>query len=177
MGVRIRDQASLPAAAGLRSTRAGCWILSLLLFYLMMTAVVFAGSRQLPLRSINYMSFYTKQEFDERFPGKVITDKHPSDEGYYVVYQHENLLYYFGPDMYESIAEIYKEELDRVVEIVKGKRESLKTAKTYILKLPRDKASAPSASESTSEETAKSGAPKPPEPESWWSRLFRKIGF
>ena len=143
---------------------------TLLLIFFFICTSAFAESRQLPLRSINYLSYYDKGEFDERFPGTPITGNQPSEKGHYLVYEHESLIYYFGPDKSKSIVTLYKRELDRIVGLVKDKRESLKTAKTYLVKLPRDEVGAQSpeskAAEATSENTAK------PKPKPWWKRLF-----
>ena len=155
--------------------------LSLLFTFLLICTSAHAQSRQLPLRSINYMSYFNKAEFDERFPGKPIKDKQPTEKGYYVVYHHESLVYYFGPDELKVIAEMYKRELDRVVGVVKGKRESLMSAKTYIVKLPADAAHAPSLEKDKNSDNEKSeewnekaerGEAAKPKPVPWWKRLF-----
>ena len=169
---------------------------SALLAFLSLCTAALADSRQLPMRSINYMSYFNKAEFDERFPGKPIRGKTPTEVGYYVVYEHESLVYYFGPDEIKTIADMYKRELDRVVGIVKEKREILKTAKTYIVKLPTDEATIPPAESERAANEAKENeeppeknteeerkvqpkstpAPKP-KPEPWWKRMFRWFGM
>lgn len=152
--------------------------------------VVNAQSRILPTNAISYTGYVGKQEFDTLFPGERIkANETPSDPGYYVVYQHENLVYFFGPEPTFFAAELYKDDLDLIVEEVQVKRAHLKSAKTSVQKFPQD-SNAKTAEQNESEGPNEHGTQKPespeknkgtsstpPQPKSWWQRLFDIFKF
>ena len=154
-----------------------------------------AGSRILPTRAISYTRYLNKADFDQMFPGTPIEPgKTPQAAGFYVVYHHESLIYYFGPEPKEWAAELYLKDLEEVVAIVTVKRPELKSAHTYIQKFPQDIAASGStangspsskdSSESSSEQKESSPSPSstpappsPPQPEPWWKKLLGVFGW
>lgn len=96
-----------------------------------------ALNRLLPLESILYIGLMEKKEFEQLYPGSDFD--HPSSflsDGFYLVYEHEALKYFFGPSDDQFTCDRYKEKLDKVVQAVQEKRHSLNSAKTYILRVP-----------------------------------------
>jgi hypothetical protein len=89
------------------------------------------------------------------------------DSGWYVIYEHEQLNYYFGPILLESTGKDYLEQLTETVEAAVQQRP---TIADYRLELSFEPSAAPSASEgSESERESESGygSPPPPAPSIW----------
>lgn len=152
----------------------------LLIALLLVPLLAYSQRKEMPLDSLNYIQFMKKADFDKRFPGKLLQGESlPEQEGFYIVYEHESLAYYFGPAEHRSVAEIYKAELDKVVAEVQGMREQLKSAKTYILKLPEEQTTDSSQPQTEKQETlpAPTPQPEPEQDEPWWTKLFRALGF
>jgi hypothetical protein len=143
-------------------------------------STIFAYSKMLPINSINYIAYFSKAEFDELYPGvKLGKGKQLDETVYYVAYQHENLTYYFGPEVDLTAAEIYKVELDKTVRIVQGKRSTLLTAKTWIVKpsIQSQNNSSPNMPK-LEEERKRSQTPAYTVPiEPWWQKVFRIFGL
>lgn len=74
------------------------------------------GIRVIDESAISYMEFLTKKEFDQRFPGQIKSDPADLVSGWYVIYTHENLNYYFGPILLESTGQDYLMQLTRIVD-------------------------------------------------------------
>jgi hypothetical protein len=103
-----------------------------------------ALNRLLPLESILYIGLMEKKEFEQLYPGSDF--EQPSvflSDGFYLVYEHEALKYFFGPSEDQFTCDRYKEKLDEVVDAVQKKRQSLNSAKTYILKFPDEQIELP----------------------------------
>ena len=114
--------------------------------------------------SIPYLGFLSKAEFDQRFPGEMQSGPADLDSGWYVIYEHEQLNYYFGPILLESTGKDYLEQLTETVEAAVQQRPSITE---YRLELSFEPSAAPSASEdseSESESESGSGSPPPPPP-------------
>lgn len=142
-----------------------------------------ASSRILPTRAINYTRYLNKQDFDSMFPGTVLKPgETPQASGYYVVYQHENLIYYFGPETSEIAAELYLEDLDKVVGMVQSKRATLQSAITDIQKFPRD-ITPPQTNASNNSHPDHPNVPNNPSrqpsepPTPWWEKVLKIFGF
>jgi len=150
---------------------------------------IYAARRILPTKAINYTRYLHKQAFDDMFPGTPLQPgATPQAAGYYVVYQHEHLTYYFGPEKSEIAAELYLEDLDKVVDIVKSKRARLQSATTSIEAFPQplsrpqtEQNPAPSSAEknnppATSPRPSQPN-PSPDAPEPWWKKVLKVFGF
>ena len=56
------------------------------------------GIRVMDEAAIAYTEFLSRAAFDQRFPGEIKSDLADLESGWYVIYEHKNLNYYFGPD-------------------------------------------------------------------------------
>lgn len=79
-------------------------------------AQTFDGLRVIDESAIAYMEFLSRADFDQRFPGQIKTKRADLDPGWYVIYIHENLNYYFGPILLESIGQDYLTQLTQIVD-------------------------------------------------------------
>lgn len=149
---------------------------------LVFPALLNAQAKQIPLDALNYIHFLKKADFDARFPGVALAaNTRPTSEGYYIVYTHESLTYYFGPTEDTIIAEVYKQELDRIVAEVQSMRSHLDSARTYLIQIPEER-STPSEKtntppEQSTEEPTSSPQQEQEDSQPWWKRLFRALGF
>jgi len=128
--------------------------------------------------AIPFLSFLSKADFDQRYPGEMLDDPARLDTGWYVIYQHEALNYYFGPILLESTGEDYLAKLTETVEAAVAQRPSIQD---YRLELSYEP-SAPSAGSSSAKPPAEPSIPNPlpPQPEpkpSIWSFFKRIFGF
>ena len=80
------------------------------------------GYRVIDESAIPYMEFLPKADFDQRFPGQIKSNLAELDNGWYVIYAHEQLNYYFGPILLESIGQDYLMQLTQIVEAAVGQR-------------------------------------------------------
>ena len=83
-----------------------------------------------PIRVINeaaipFAGFLSKVDFDQRYPGDLFDDSAKIDTGWYVIYEHESLNYYFGPILLESIGKDYLDQLSEIVEVAVMQRPSI----------------------------------------------------
>ncbi len=152
-----------------------------------------AETRIYPLKSINYLRFLDKKEFEEKFVGESLAGgSSPQTKGFFIRYSHESLTYYFGPEASKLTAEIYREELDAIWKEAVSKREHLNTARIEVVEAPFQ--TEPSKAQ---EESAKNQPPPPkqnnekektespsspttpssPPQKSWWESLFGWMGF
>lgn len=83
--------------------------------FLLSSLITHAQLRVIEEEAIPFTGFLSKAKFDERYPGKEVSDVSQLDSGWYVVYQHESLSYYFGPILLESTGEDYLAQLEAVV--------------------------------------------------------------
>ena len=127
-----------------------------------------APLRVIEASAIPYARFLAKADFDQRFPGELKPAAAALDSGWYVIYQHQGLNYYFGPILLESTGKDYLAQLRTTVEAAVAQRPSIRD---YRLAL-RYEPAAPS-----SDQSPASAAPAPPEPRSglwgWIKRVFR----
>ena len=122
--------------------------------------------------AISYTGFLSKARFDQRFPGQIKSGPAELDSGWYVIYEHESLSYYFGPILLESTGQDYLKQLTQAVDAAVQQRPSITD---YRLELSYE----PSISESESEsEKSGNGSPLPPPPPSnFWSIVRSVFGF
>jgi len=76
--------------------------------------------------AIPFTGFLSKAEFDKRYPGESVADPSKLDPGWYVIYEHNKLNYYFGPILLESTGQDYLVELEGIVEAAAAQRECIK---------------------------------------------------
>jgi len=134
-----------------------------------------------PLRVIDesaipYMGFLSKADFDQRFPGERIDDPSKLDTGWYVIYEHETLNYYFGPMLLESTGEDYLGQLTETVEAAVAQRPSIQG---YRLELSFEPLVSGSSSPAPPSEPS-TPSPLPPQPEpkpSLWGLIKKIFGF
>ena len=167
------------------STNPTTYALTIILLQVILANLIHANSRILPTRAINYTRYLSKQDFDSIFPGTILqSGKTPQEPGYYVVYQHEKIIYYFGPESSEIAAELYLEDLDNVVDLVKTKRASLQSAKIDIQKFPKDLSTPkptspqdPDLNQTENPMNIPSPSQSPELPTPWWQKVLQLIGF
>ncbi|WPJ96032.1 hypothetical protein SH580_21695 [Coraliomargarita algicola] len=140
------------------------------------TAVRAEPLRVLEETAIPYMSFLSKADFDQRYPGELVEDPAKLDAGWYVIYQHESLNYYYGPILLQSIGEDYLSQLRETVEAAVAQRPSIQD---YRLELSYEPSLAP-ADRPSDETPAEASIPNVPQtqPDSgFWGFVKRIFGF
>jgi hypothetical protein len=96
------------------------------LFPLSLLAQPGDGIRVIDEFAIPYMEFLPKADFDQRFPGQIKSDLADLDNGWYVIYVHEQLNYYFGPILLESTGQDYLAQLTEIVEAAVEQRPDIR---------------------------------------------------
>jgi len=86
----------------------------------------YEGIRVIDESAISYMKFLSKVEFDQRFPGQIKSERADLENGWYVIYIHENLNYHFGPMLLESIGQDYLSQLKKMVDAAVEQRPDIK---------------------------------------------------
>ena len=134
------------------------------------------GVRVIEKTAIPYTKFLSKADFDKRFTGEIVTDLSKLNTGWYVIYEHESLSYYFGPILLESIGEDYLAQLEETV----GEAVALRpTIEGYRLELSYEPSASSSSFDSSSSEPPSGPStpnPIPPQP-SFWSFVKKIFGF
>jgi hypothetical protein len=134
--------------------------------------------RVLEEAAIPYMSFLSKADFDQRYPGELIEDVSTLDAGWYIIYQHELLNYYFGPILLESIAEDYLVQLTEIVEAAVEQRPSIQDYRLELSYEPSLSDSERSSDASSVESLPATLPPQEPEPEpGFWGFVKKIFGF
>ncbi|MDP4878949.1 MAG: hypothetical protein NWR36_03600 [Opitutales bacterium] len=130
--------------------------------------------------AIPFTRFLSKADFDQRYPGAILDDPSKLDTGWYVIYEHESLSYYFGPILLESTGQDYFEQLKATVGEAVDQRP---TIEGYRLELSFEpKASSSSSTATTNppaEESSESGysTPQPAPKPSIFEVIKRWFGF
>lgn len=146
---------------------------------LILSGIVLLGApvRVLDESAIPYLSFLSKADFDLRYPGEMLDDPAQLDIGWYVIYEHEALNYYFGPILLESIGEDYLGQLTETVTAAVAQRPSIQD---YRLELSYEP-SALSSDSSSVEPPLEPSTPNPLPPQSpqssFWGKVKRFFGF
>jgi hypothetical protein len=132
------------------------------------------GIRVIEAGAIPYTNFLSKAAFDKRFAGEMRADLSTLDSGWYVIYEHEMLSYYFGPILLESTGEDYFSKLKLSVEAAVAQRPSIQD---YRLELSYEPSTPPS-NPAAEEPAGDLGAPPPAPPTpSIWGFIKRLFGF
>ncbi len=105
----------------------------------MAAAVLFAhaasavsGGRVLPVEAIDASATMRAADFHEAFPGVKASPEVLGVPGYFVVYEHENLRYYFGPVNGFGEARVWEDRLLAIREEVVAQRPALATSRVYL---------------------------------------------
>jgi hypothetical protein len=127
--------------------------------------------------AISYTGFLSKARFDQRFPGQIKAGTADLYSGWYVIYKHESLSYYFGPILLESTGQDYLEQLTQTVEAAVQQRPSITDYRLELSFEPSTSAGEGSESESSESEDSERGydSPPPPQPPSNIWSLMRSI--
>lgn len=150
-------------------------LLSVLLLPLAASAV-----RVIEAGAIPFTAFLAKADFDQRYPGKEVEDLSTLEPGWYVIYEHEALSYYFGPVLLESTGQDY---LAQLTETVEGAVALRPTIQDYRLELSYEPSQSSTSSGSannppnTQNPRAGSGSPQPAPQPSIWDFFRRLFGF
>gem|GEM_PF-526375 len=139
-------------------------------------AQVASGIRVIEEEAIPFTSFLSKADFDQRYPGEILSDAAALDPGWYVIYEHESLSYYFGPILLESTGKDYYQQLKLTVSEAVDQRPTIKDYRlelSYEPQAPAANTPSTDASE-VSDPAGGIGAPPPPKPSifSFFKRLF-----
>lgn len=148
-------------------------------------ASVFPGSLSAaPLRVIDetaipFAAFLPKPDFDQRYPGETVNEVGDLESGWYVIYEHASLNYYFGPILLESIGQDYLDQLTETVEAAVAQRPSIQDYRLELSYEPSEAAASDSAeSAPPSEESSSNPIPPQPQPKpSFWGLIKRVFGF
>lgn len=130
--------------------------------------------------AIPFTDFLSKADFDQRYAGEEVTDLSELEPGWYVIYEHESLSYYFGPVLLESTGQDYLEQLTETVESAVAQRPSIQD---YRLELSYEPSQSSGSSGSTADDPSSgnpssgTGSPQPPPEPSIWGFFKRLFGF
>lgn len=134
-----------------------------------------SGIRVIEEGAISYMRFLSKADFDQRFPGENKVDAQALDSGWYVIYEHQSLIYYFGPMLLESTGKDYLSKLQGTVESAVAQRPGITD---YRLELSYEPSVVSTAPNQQAEGSANgSGTPPPEPPPSMWTFFRRMFGL
>jgi hypothetical protein len=145
----------------------GCFVTSGLL------AQSAPGIRVIEAGAIPYTNFLSKAAFDKRFAGEMKSGPSQLDSGWYVIYEHEMLSYYFGPILLQSTGEDYFSKLKLSVEAAVDQRPSIQD---YRLELSYEP-STPSSNEPAVEPPVPYSAPPTQPPSGIWGFFKRLFGM
>lgn len=151
----------------------------LLLPGLALSPLQLPAARVIEAGAIPFTAFLSKADFDQRYPGKELADLSQLEPGWYVIYAHESLSYYFGPVLLESTGQDYLAQLTQTVEKAVAQRP---TIQDYRLELSYEPShsSAPAdaaAPDSRTRDPGTGAAGPPPPPPSIWTFFRRLFGF
>lgn len=164
-----RAERRMPQAFGYR--QALCSLLLLALSPLALSAV-----RVIEAGAIPFTAFLSKADFDQRYPGKEVTELSQLKPGWYVIYQHESLSYYFGPVLLESAGQDYLAQLTSSVEDAVAQRPSIQDYRLELSYEPSQQ-NTPTGGASSSDPSGGYGSPPPPPKPSIWNFFRRLFGF
>jgi hypothetical protein len=124
--------------------------------------------------AIPFAGFLANVDFDQRYPGELFDDPAKLDAGWYVIYEHESLNYYFGPILLESIGKDYLDQLSETVEAAVTQRPSIQN---YRLELSYEPSASTYESKSTEPSTQNPLPPQTPPKPSFWSFVKKVFGY
>ncbi len=143
----------------MKFTYMGCLLVGILLM-LCSASIVFARPsilRVIEEEAIPFTGFLLKEVFDQDYPGKIVKSNLQLDRGWYVIYQHESLNYYFGPILLRSTGEDYLEQLRGIVEEAVARRPDIRN---YRLELSYEPSVSNTPVEADPESSSPSGLPQ-----------------
>lgn len=150
-----------------------CFLVLLLPLTASATSVIEAGA-------IPFTAFLSKADFDQRYPGKEVSDLSKLEPGWYVIYEHESLSYYFGPVLLESTGQDYLSQLTETVDAAVAQRPSIQNYRLELSYEP-SQSSSPSGSSGSDASSGNpiggSGTPQPAPKPSVWDFFRRLFGF
>lgn len=133
------------------------------------------GIRVIEEGAISYMRFLSKVDFDQRFPGKNMSGPEALDSGWYVIYEHESLNYYFGPMLLESTGKDYLSKLEETVDAAVAQRPSITDYRLELSYEPSVVSSDPN--QQANEPASGYGTPPPESKPSIWTFIRRLFGL
>ncbi len=110
-----------------------CWLL-----FLFLALNTRGKTLVLPIESITDSGQMSAKEFSIKNPGIDITGSIPDTEGYYIMYEHVNLIYYFGPTNNKNTADIKINELRKILSDATETRSVLKESKIELINFSYD---------------------------------------
>ena len=131
--------------------------------------------------AIPFAAFLSKADFDQRYPGRMVTDPSQLSAGWYVIYEHEALNYYFGPILLQSTGKDYLEQLKGIVGEAVAQRPAIENYRLELSYEPSVPASGAtgsgSATSPNSSGNAGSGTPQPSQSWSFFDFFRRLFGL
>ena len=154
-----------------------------LLVAALLLSLTSVGAQPLALRVIDeeaipFAGFLSKVEFDQRYPGKIVAEPAELDGGWYVIYEHETLNYYFGPILLRSTGEDYFAQLGEIVEAAVAQRPGINGYRLELSYEPSRTWSSPATEGAASSESSTSAPiPQVQPPSQNWGVLdfFRRL--
>jgi hypothetical protein len=149
-----------------------------LLLTILTAKVALGQHRVIEEAAIPFTGFLSKADFDQRYPGEMITDLSELSPGWYVIYEHESLSYYFGPILLQATGEDYLGQLTETVEAAVAQRPSIEDYRLDLSYEPSQPASPSQSQENSSADSSGgSGSPRPESKPGLWGFLRRLFGF
>ena len=145
-----------------------------LLFFILPALLQARPIRVIDEAAIPFTGFLSKLDFDQHYPGDLFDDSAKIDTGWYVIYEHESLNYYFGPILLESIGKDYLDQLSEIVDVAVMQRPSIQD---YRLELSYEPNASSFESKSTEPSTQDPLPPQAPSKPSFWSFVKKLFGY
>jgi hypothetical protein len=136
-----------------------------------------APLRVIEATAIPFTAFLSAEEFDQRYPGEERAQASELDSGWYVIYSHESINYYFGPILLESTGRDYLAELESIVADAVAQRPSIQNYRLELSFEPSETPSSPRTEPPGEPSSRTPQAPQPPQPTGLWGILKRIFGF
>ncbi len=130
--------------------------------------VSLSAARVIEARAIPFTAFLPQADFDERYPGEEVEDLSKLEPGWYVIYQHESISYYFGPVLLESTGQDYLKQLTRTVERAVAQRPSIQDYRLELRYEPSQRSTPASPAEPDPRIDDPGSPPPPPPRRSFW---------
>lgn len=152
----------------------GCALALALLFFVLPALLQATPIRVIDEAAIPFAGFLSKVDFDQRYPADLLDHPSKLDTGWYVIYEHESLNYYFGPILLESIGKDYLDQLSEIVEVAVIQRPSIQN---YRIELSYEPNASSSESKSTEPSTQNPFPPQVPPKPSFWGFVKKVFGY
>lgn len=150
------------------------------LLFLVALSPVHGQLRVIEEEAIPFTRFLSKADFDQRYPGTILDDPSKLDTGWYVIYEHEALSYYFGPILLESTGQDYFEQLKATVGEAVDQRptiEGYRLELSFEPKVPSSSSTATTTPPAEESAASGSGTPQPAPKSSIFDVIKRWFGF